>query len=845
LRWLWIAAALALLAAGGVALGTQLAPENALVASAQSALLEALAAGDPATAEQVEGLLLLAPVRFGLAPLAAVLLVLGLLPGRSRAPTAAAEKGVPESAGYVLPTDRKTQRKAARRAGSVARANPLEAAELCFENGLLEEAARYFIQAGEFIRAAEIRHDQKRMTDAADLYLQAGSYDSAGVIFAREQAWQKAADAYLKAGNQSVAAEMFEKAEDWKRAAECYEVADFPRQAAKAWVRCSQWKRAAECLERVILENTTGNASGQDAKREAETRKLVQTAGELYAKAGQNEKAEAIFERGALWAAAAEMALKGGRREKAADLFLRAGDTARAAEVLQGLGRSADALRVLGEHHRDRGEDDRAAEFFEKAGEFVAAGDLYRMLERFDKAGECYEQQGEFAQAAEMFASAGDRARAAQNFERAGQHKQAAECWALAGDAAREAELLARAGEHLRAGEILLAQGDDEAAIKTLQQVRPEQAGFARASALLGEIFLKRGMLSLAEKKLSLAVEGRELDRDTVGAWYGLASVFEASEKPKEALELYEKILAFDFHHADVGERVARCRERVQREASQQKRTASGTGSASQAQGRYRITGKLGRGGMGIVYKAEDTVLDRTVAFKVLPDALKENPQALKNFLREAKSAAQLNHPNIVTIFDAGEQDGSYYIAMEFVDGNTLKEIVKHRGKISAGGITHVLAQLCEGLAYAHEKKIAHRDIKTANIMWTKDRKAKIMDFGLAKAIEEVRNHTTVVSGTPYYMSPEQTLGRNVDHRTDIYSLGVSLFEMSTGTLPFREGNLPYHHVHTPPPDPRELAPDLPLFLVEIVNRCLRKEPGERYQSTREILQELKAAAKG
>ena len=157
---------------------------------------------------------------------------------------------------------------------------------------------------------------------------------------------------------------------------------------------------------------------------------------------------------------------------------------------------------------------------------------------------------------------------------------------------------------------------------------------------------------------------------------------------------------------------------------------------------------------MGIVYKAEDTVLERVVAYKVLPDALKENPQALKNFLREAKSAAKLNHPNIVTVYDAGEQDGIYYIAMEYVDGSTLKEIVKHRGPISPGGIVHVLAQMCEGLAFAHDKKIVHRDVKTANTMWTRDRKAKIMDFGLAKVVEEVRNHTTVVSGTPYYMSP-------------------------------------------------------------------------------------------
>jgi serine/threonine-protein kinase len=238
-------------------------------------------------------------------------------------------------------------------------------------------------------------------------------------------------------------------------------------------------------------------------------------------------------------------------------------------------------------------------------------------------------------------------------------------------------------------------------------------------------------------------------------------------------------------------------------------------------------------------------VLDRVVAYKVLPDALKENPQALKNFLREAKSAAQLNHPNIVTVYDAGEQDGSYYIAMEFVDGTTLKEVVRRRGAIAPRGVLHVLVQVCEALAYAHDKRIVHRDVKTANTMWTRDRKAKIMDFGLAKVVEEVRNHTTLISGTPYYMSPEQTLGRNVDHRADIYSLGVTLFEMSTGSLPFREGNVPYHHVHTAAPDPRELNREVPELLARIIGRCLRKDPAERFQSTREILAEVQAGVSG
>ena len=259
----------------------------------------------------------------------------------------------------------------------------------------------------------------------------------------------------------------------------------------------------------------------------------------------------------------------------------------------------------------------------------------------------------------------------------------------------------------------------------------------------------------------------------------------------------------------------------------------------------YRILGEIYRGGQGVIYRAVQLPTQRTVAIKMLLADRSHSERDQERFERELRIAAGLRHPNIVTVYDAGEQDGRYYIAMEFVDGNTLKEIVRRRGAIASGGVLHVLVQMCEALGFAHDNKIVHRDIKTANTMWTRDRKAKIMDFGLAKIVEEVRNHTTLVSGTPYYMSPEQTLGRNVDYRTDIYSLGVTIFELATGRLPFTEGNIPYHHVHTPPPRLRELRPELPESLSAIVERCLEKDPARRYQSAREILAEVRGALAG
>jgi tetratricopeptide (TPR) repeat protein len=786
------------------------------------------------------------PVPIGLVALGLGLVSATWLAGRRGGRGGEADEAESRADGPRL--DRRSARRMERTAQQLARKGQLhEAAELCFESGLLDAAAQHFMDAGEWVRAAEIRHDQNRFLEAAELHLKAGDPETAGTIYAAQGEHRRAADCFLAAGRMSIAGEMFEKAADYARAGRCYRDAGFERQAAHAFIRCQAWKDAAESLEAVILEARTRTGTGQNPQQLREVQTLVLQAGKLYDQAGMLERAESVLEKGGCPAAAAEIALRRGRFAKAAQLFLDGGQSVRAAEVLQQNGEEQEAARILGEYHRSRGADDEAAHYLELAGEWLAAGDAYRKLEDFTRAAQAYERAGDRAQAADMYRVGGHPGRAAANYEKIGRYEEAAEAWLEAGDAHRHADALVRAGALLRAGEVYQREGKLDEAIKVLQQIPASAPDFASASALLGSIFQGRGQLGLAVMKLRQAIGDGSVDRSNLRLHYTLATVHEANGELHEAVAVYERILACDYHFEDVEKRLADARARLGSNSRTELPVAPSdepaTPSAAHTQpSRYQIVGELGRGGMGIVYKAKDSVLDRLVAYKVLPDALKENPQALKNFLREAQSAAQLNHPNIVTVYDAGEQDGRYYIAMEFVDGNTLKEIVRRRGAIAPGGVLHVLVQMCEALAYAHEKKIVHRDIKTANTMWTRDRKAKIMDFGLAKVVEEVRNHTTLVSGTPYYMSPEQTLGRNVDHRTDIYSLGVTIFELATGRLPFTEGNIPYHHVHTPPPDAREVKPDVPPLVAEIVSRCLRKDPEERYQSAREILTAVRTA---
>lgn len=262
-----------------------------------------------------------------------------------------------------------------------------------------------------------------------------------------------------------------------------------------------------------------------------------------------------------------------------------------------------------------------------------------------------------------------------------------------------------------------------------------------------------------------------------------------------------------------------------------------------QTVGRYEIIGELGRGAMGVVYKANDPTIGRTVALKTMRLDVHglDTGEMVRRFKNEARAAGLLNHPNIVTIYDAGEHEGIFYIAMEFIEGTTLHELLQQKRILDAEEVVQLSREICRGLDYAHAHGIVHRDVKPANIMITARGAVKIMDFGIAKAGGSMTS-TGQVLGTPNYMSPEQVKGRSLDGRSDLFSFGVILYEMLTGEKPFVGQNVTtiiYKIVNESPISPRDLDVTIHPGLSAIVIKALAKPPEERYQSGAELAHDL------
>jgi len=519
------------------------------------------------------------------------------------------------------------------------------------------------------------------------------------------------------------------------------------------------------------------------------------------------------------------------------------GDIVGAAGALEREGQSELSNLLLARLHLERGQKEVAARHFEAAGQYCEAAEIQRELANYERAAVLFENADETEQAAEMYRSAGDFSRAGAAYERAKRFDSAVECYREGGDVPNWISSLERMGSAFQAAQVSIESGDWGRAVQSLQLVPLDDPNYSQAARLLVDACLREGHLDLAAQKIDEILRNSGADQVPIATCDNLAEQLEVGGEYERAIDMLEIIRCRDTAYPNLSTRIEGLRKRLSSEESTEPMREAGVGGTSTAFAsgfRYEILEEIGRGGMGIVFKARDQRLGRIVALKRLPDNLRNHPKAINLFLREARAAAALNHPNIVTLFDAGRDGDTFYITMELLEGSPLQTILQKRKKLTPGDVARLGIQVAGGLQFAHEQHIVHRDVKTGNLFFTNRKRLKIMDFGLAKMVEEVRRGSTVIGGTPYYMAPEQAIGGSVDHRADIYALGVTLFELLTGAVPFADGDVAYQHRHTPPPDPRERCEDLPGAFAELILHMLAKAPDDRCGSAARVAERLR-----
>lgn len=703
-------------------------------------------------------------------------------------------------------------------------------------------AGEFWLEAERPRRALRAFRRGRVWGRAADVARNLGRIDAALAYYQKEggEALANAASLASRQGHEALASQL------WLRYG-TYLIEHHKAEAAiEAFVRAGDSRRAANAVEMAIKARRLSASSVDVAIRAAREAGRPQLAAQVALAAGRHRDA-------------GELLLAADQPIEAARAFESSGEFARAAEALARAGQGEQASRLRAQQLREAGRLEEALHLLVSAGQEVEAAAVMVELGRFSEAFARYQQAGMLREAtdvarriedprlaAESLRLVGEHEEAGLVWERAGEPIEAARCFEHAGDIARAEQTLARAGLKLELANLLARLGRIEEGFTVLFEAGELKAAWELVSAT------SAGLPSLAEPLSRLAVwlakevdlptaigavqratTDQSLRRELLPAFYTLAHLLEQQGDLKAADSAWQKIVDFDYSYQDAAKRLQAVKaQRLTIDQLQSSGSVTPPGTvadlaAGDAASRYAIEKELGRGGMGVVFKALDTRLNRPVAIKIL-NTRQHTPDAYKRFEREARAAAALSHPGIVHIYDFDRGFGSFYISMEFVSGPTLNQLLREEPLLVRLHLVSFMRQIADSVAYAHACHVVHRDLKPANMILADRKLIKILDFGIARRLDELDQSASGAAGTPYFMAPEQILGESPDERTDIYALGVTFFQLATGTLPFTQGNVLKAHIEQPPPDPCSLAPDLDPALGQLILACLAKDPAQR-----------------
>jgi len=732
------------------------------------------------------------------------------------------------------------------------------AGEIYLQHGKLQPALANFIKGRSWLKAAEAANSLKRFAEAGEYFRSAGGR------------------------NLSEAARVFRQANDPQMAQKCErELAewlvqdDHMSEAVGAWIRAGDPKQALR-IANIALEQ------GQFQTSDGAFRPVLRVAKQLGDYATEARLCEALGEwqgAGHAWRAAGEHPLavnaflKVDNLQDAAQSATDAGHPHQSAKIrvryLEGLydqlqqtshpgavadpeidrlskllqSETDDLVPVLSDLNMENellqvlatsGRVEKAVDILVSSGRPAAAVDLARSAQRWTIAAPLLEDLNRWAEASDLWEFAGDLEAAARCAERAGEDVRALEIYRGLGRADKTALFMARLG-YLQDALIELHRAEMlEEACHVLQRHPGPVPDIPDVILDIAEWARTNGSLDDAIFCLQRAVVGVALQPGRLDPAVALARLLFEAGSTNKSITIVDRILEFDYscEPARALREELATTQRVGGAAPSATTSEPEVYSPSAGPHRYEILTELGRGGMGVVYKARDTRLDRDVAIKVLRETAPEVAARLED---EAKTAATLNHPGIVTIFDFEAGFGGYFIAMEFVPGEALDQVVRSARQRVSANILVILTRLADAVAYAHRHRVIHRDLKPANILLTPDYEVKVLDFGIAARLDLTSGRDLRIYGTPYYMAPEQIRGKRPTPATDVYSFGATAFHLATGRPPFNEGSIVDAHLRQKPPDPLDLEPQLDHQLAELILRCLEKDPTARFKTGSEL----------
>ncbi len=647
-----------------------------------------------------------------------------------------------------------------------------------------------------------------------------GRHKEAAKAHNKAGARKRAAMEWAKAGYPLKAAKLLEKARDYRSAAQYYLEKKKYLKAAKAFVRGDALPQAAEAFHlagKAVESADLYDVYFSDTKAPATERSTAAEACIRLLEDGKNTGKIPKDKLRTITLQAAEIMMASQRPDVAGRLYHQAGEFVQAGEAYLQAGQLETASKCM----HQAGETKRASEI---------GGRYYEARQQWKEAGMAYEGGGNFRKAGDCFWKANDPLQAGKNFE--------------------------RAREYYGAGMAMVHAHKWEDAVRFLQQLPEDHPHFNSSRGLLGRAFYELKDFAHSAATLENHLLGERVRKDNIDYFWMLALAYEQLGKLDKSQDTLLKIRTVDVGYRDVAQRLSSVQSRISIAGSGESVANSATmvtpptGNQKSPvmsmveqtlKNRYELESELGRGGMGVVYKARDTQLDRPVALKFLGTLVDGSEEFRQRFKREAQAAAQVSHPNILSVYDIGVEQGSSYIAMEYIEGPNLNQYVRKKGALAPREAVNLVGQACAALEAIHQAGIVHRDVKPDNVLIAKGNLVKLMDFGLAKGHGANLTGSNVVMGTPCYMAPEQARGEEATPQSDLYAMGLVLHELLTGKIVFETGNVMERQLTEVPKPPGMVVEGVPDELDAVVMKAIAKKPEDRFASAQEFLNALRA----